>query len=75
MNRLFVLSFEDANGITSYKRYYLPLVGVKDYNVVIDGQNFFDQPVKNNLITYNIWKITTGLGDDYDSLSIRLYLL
>ena len=40
-----------------------------------DGQNFFDQPVKNNLITYNIWKIATGLGDDYDSLSIRLYLL
>ena len=24
---------------------------MKDYNVMIDGQNFFDQPVKNNLRT------------------------
>ena len=28
--------------------------------------DFFDQPVKNNLITYdNIRKIATGQGDDY----------
>ena len=33
---------------------------------MIDGRNFFDQPVKNNLRTYdNIWKISTGQGDDY----------
>ena len=63
VNRLFVLSFED--GRTSYKRYYLPLVEMKDYNIVIDGQTFFDQPVKNNLTTYdNIRKIATGQGDD-----------
>ena len=31
---------------------------------MIDGQNFFDQPVKNILITY-IRKIATGQGDDY----------
>ena len=38
---------------------------MKDYNVVIDGQTFFDQPVKNNLTTYdNIRKIATGQGDD-----------
>ena len=31
-----------------------------------DGQNFFDQPMRNNLITYdNIWKVATGQGDDY----------
>ena len=30
-----------------------------------DGWNFFDKPVKNNLITYdNIRNITTGQGDD-----------
>ena len=52
MNKLFVLSFEDTNGRTSYKR-YLPLVEIKDYNAVIDGQNVFDQPIKNNLVTYN----------------------
>ena len=33
---------------------------------MIDGQNIFDQPVKNNLRTYDsIWKISIGQGDDY----------
>ena len=33
---------------------------------MIFGINFFDQPVKNNLKTYdNIWKITTSQRDDY----------
>ena len=38
----------------------------QDYNVAIDGKNFFNQPVKNDLITYeNIGKIASGQGDDY----------
>ena len=33
---------------------------------MIDGKNLFDQPVKNDKITYeNIRKIATGHGDDY----------
>ena len=33
---------------------------------MIYGQNVFDQPVKNNLITYdNIRNIAIGLGGDY----------
>ena len=33
---------------------------------MIDGKNFFDQPVKNNKVTYeNIRKIATDQGDDY----------
>ena len=45
---------------------YLPKVEIKDYNVMIDGKNFFDQPVKNDIRTSdNIWKISTGQGDDY----------
>ena len=33
---------------------------------MIDGKNVFDQPVRNNKITYeNIRKIATGQGDDY----------
>ena len=33
---------------------------------MIDGKNIFDQPVKNDKITYeNIIKIATGDGDDY----------
>ena len=38
----------------------------KDYNVMIDGKNFFDQPINSDLKTYeNIRKIVTGQGDDY----------
>ena len=38
---------------------------MKDYNDMIDGKNFFNQPIKNYKITYeNIRKITTGQGDD-----------
>ena len=33
---------------------------------MINGRNFFDQAIKNDLETYdNIRKIATGQGDDY----------
>ena len=33
---------------------------------MIDGKNVFDQPVKNDKVTYeNIRKIATGQGDNY----------
>ena len=33
---------------------------------MIDGKNFFGQPIKNDKVTYdNIRKIVTGQGDDY----------
>ena len=41
---------------------------------MIDGRNFFDQPIKNDLKTYDhIWKISTGQGDDYTSGSLLDY--
>ena len=65
VNILFVLSFENTTDRTVYTK-HLPTVVIKDYNVMIDGQNFFDQPVKSNLRTYdNIQKIVTGQGKDY----------
>ena len=66
VNRLFVLSFENENDRISDWSYYLPKVEVKDYNVMIDGRNFFDQPINSMSKTYeNIRKIATGKGDDY----------
>ena len=53
VNRPFVLSFEDEAQHTSHKRYYLPTVEIKNYNVMIDGKKVFDQAVRNNLITYD----------------------
>ena len=41
---------------------------------MIDGRSSFDQPVKNNLRTYdNIRKIVTGQGDDYISVCLLDY--
>ena len=42
---------------------------------MIDGKNFFDQPVKNNEVTYeNIRKIATGQGDDYTTGCLLDYI-
>ena len=39
---------------------------IKDYNVMIDGQNFLLQPIKHELKTNDINKdIATNPGDDY----------
>ena len=46
VNRLFVLAFENDAQRISNKRYYTLNVEIKDYNAMIDGKNFFDQPVK-----------------------------
>ena len=66
VNRLFVLSFENENDRTSHSTYYLPKVEVKDYNVMIDGKNFFDRPINSMTKAYeNIRKIAIGQGDDH----------
>ena len=66
VNRLFVLAFENDAQRTSHSNYFLPNVEIKDYNIMINGEKFFDQPIKNNKVTYeNIRKIATGQGDDY----------
>ena len=51
-NRLFVLAFENENGRTSHPTYYLSKVEIKDYNVMIDGGNVFDQPINSMSKTY-----------------------
>ena len=48
VNRLFVLAFENDTQRTSAKGYYLPNIEIKDCNIMINGPNFFDQPVKDN---------------------------
>ena len=61
-----MLAFENDQQRTSNKGYYIPNVEIKDYNVMIDGKSFFDQPINNMIKTYeNIRKITIGQGDDY----------
>ena len=38
VNRHFILAFENDAQRTSNKRYYLPNVEIKDYNIMIDGK-------------------------------------
>ena len=69
-----VLSFEDEDGRISHSTYYLPKVEIKDYNVMIDGRNFFDQPRNSMTKTYeNIRKNSTGQGDDYTTCCLLDY--
>ena len=75
INRLFVLAFENDAQRTSKRRYHIPNVEIKDYNVMIDGKNVFDQPVKNDKITYEkIRKVATGQGDDYTAGCLLDYI-
>ena len=72
---LFVLTFEDDAQRKRNKRYYFPSLEIKDYNVMIVGKNVFDQPVKNNKVTYeNIRKFATGQGDDYTTVCLLDYI-
>ena len=62
----FVLAFENDTRRRSHSGCYLPNVEIKDYNIMINRENFFDQPIKNDKVIYeNIRKIFTGSGDDY----------
>ena len=47
-----MLSFENENGRILHSNYHLPKVKIKDYNVMIDGKNIFDQPINSDRKTY-----------------------
>ena len=75
VNRLFVLAFENDEQRAVHSGYYLSNVEIKDYDVMINPENFFDQPIKNNKVTYkNIRKIATGQGNDYTTGCLLDYL-
>ena len=64
-NAKLLNQLDEARG-TICNWYYLPTAEIKNYNVMIHRQNFFDQPVTNNLITHDsIRKLAAGQGDDY----------
>ena len=52
VNRLSVYSFENESDRTSFSKYYVPNIQIKDFNVLIDGKSFFDIPIKNGEETY-----------------------
>ena len=48
------------------QRYYLPKGIIKNYNVIINGKNFYDQAIDSDIKRHEeIKKLTTGQGEDY----------
>ena len=65
-SRILVLSLENDNDKKGHKKYFLPKVEMEDYNVVIDGQNVFDQLVKSVMRIFDkIRNIASGQRGDY----------
>ena len=68
---MFVLAYDNTAGKNqvsddSFKKYFLWSVKIENYNIEIDGRNFYDQPINDSIKQYNeIRKISTGQGDDY----------
>ena len=66
--RSFVLAYNNTTGndqfsVDSFKKYFLARVKTKNYNIEIDGKNFYDQPINDSIKQYD--EMPTGQGDDY----------
>ena len=67
VRRLFVLVYFIPAGaanneacIKNNKKYFLPRGEIKNYNVLIDGRNFYDQPINNLIKLYDeVRKVST----------------
>ena len=72
VNRLFVLLFENENDRTSFSKYHVPNVQVKDLNVLIDGKRLLDTPTKNDKETYE-QIVEMGRNNDYATCNLLYY--
>ena len=71
VNRLFVLAFDNTNNgdnkveRNSHRKYFMLRVEITNYNVLIDGRDFYDQPISDQIKKYDeIRKIATGKRND-----------
>ena len=78
VNRLFVMAYStaDKNQPTrnGQQKYYLPRIDLKKYNVIIDGRNFYNNPIESDTEKYRELKIVMiGKGEDYTTVSLLDY--
>ena len=55
VNRLFVMAYNRANDQPTrngQQKYYLPRIDLEKYNVIIDGRNFYDNPIESDIEKY-----------------------
>ena len=66
VKRLLVLAYDNTAGNDqvsddSFKKYFLSRVKIENYNIQIDGRNFYDQPMNDSIKQYDeVRKISTG---------------
>ena len=69
VNRLFVMAYNRVDGQTTrngQRKYYLPRIDLEKYNVIIDGRNFYDNPIESDIEKYRkLKKVMIGKGEDY----------
>ena len=69
-------SREDNNQPTrnGQQIYYLPRIDLKKYNVIIDGRNFYYNPIESDIEKYReLKKVMIGKGEDYTTESLLDY--
>ena len=74
VNRLFVMAYNRVDSQPTrngQQKYYLPRIISNKYNVIIDGINFYDNPIENNIEKYReLKKVMIGKGEDYTTGSL-----
>ena len=77
VNRLFVMAYNRANGQPTrngQQKYYLRRIDLKEYNVIIDGRNFYDNPIESDIEKYReLKRVMIGKGEDYTTGSLLDY--
>ena len=77
VNSLFVIAYNRlANQPTrdGQRKYYLPRIDLNRYNVIIDGRNFYDNPIESDIEKYReLKKVMIGKGEDYNTGSLLDY--
>ena len=74
VNRLFVMAYNRANGQPTrngQRKYYLPRINLEKYNVIIDGRNFYDNPIESDIEkSRELKKVMIGKEEDYTTGSL-----
>ena len=74
VNRLFVMAYNSTNGQPTkngQRKYYLPRIYLNKYNIIIDGRNFYDNLIENNIEKYReLKKVMIGKGEYYTTGSL-----
>ena len=77
VNRLFVMAYNRVDGQPTkngQRKYYLPRIDLEKYNVIIDGRNFYDNPIESDIEKYReLKKVMVAKGEDYSTGSLLDY--